>query len=439
MTEPGIDAKSDGRQNYRRNYLLGLANGALFMGGTSFVDPSTVLSAFILNFTDSRFLVGLAGSLQRMGWSLPQLLVSNWVERLRYKKPFYMVSNVIRMVLFFGVVFLIYFAAAAHPRLMLVGFLLLFGIGSLLGGGAGLCFTDIVGRILPPRKVGRFYAMRFLLGAGVMGILAGLCVRFILRRNDLFPFPTNYVVLFAAAFVLMAAGIACFCLVREPPVREVSKARPLTESLAQIPGLLRADPNFRTMLLSRFLLAGRGLSLMLYTALALQVFEVPAAAVGTFLMVKQGAGMLANVWWAKVSERAGNRAVIRLAAAGQLLVAVYALALVWLAGPLMALISGSAGRTALFLPIFALLGVTIFGEVIGYTSFAINITPEARRPTYIGLMNTVMGISGLFLALGGVLADLRNFHLVFALTLLLNAVGLAFANRLRDTGQERPL
>ena len=149
--------------------------------------------------------------------------------------------------------------------------------------------------------------------------------------------------------------------------------------------------------------------------------------------------MLANLWWAKVSERAGNRAVIRLAAGGQLVVALYALALVWLAGPLMALVPGSTGRAALFLPVFALLGVTMFGEVIGYTSFTINIAPEERRPTYIGLMNTMMGLAGLLPALGGVLADLFNFHLVFALTLVMNAGAFVLTTRLRDTGRERPL
>ena len=83
--------------------------------------------------------------------------------------------------------------------------------------------------------------------------------------------------------------------------------------------------------------------------------------------------------------------------------------------------------------------MTTFGEVIGYTSFAINIAPEERRPTYIGLMNTVMGLAGLLPAIGGVLADLFSFHLVFGLTLIMNAGGFVLATRLRDARNERPL
>jgi len=438
VTDQRPEPDSDAQLDYRRNYRLGIANGALFMGGSSFIDPSTVISAFILNFTDSRFIVGLATSLQRMGWSLPQLLISNRVERLRHKLPFYAICNAIRMALFFSLLPLIYLAAGSHPTLMLVGFLILFGLGSLLGGGAGLTFTDIVGRILPPRSIGRFYAMRFLLGAGVMGISAGFVVTYILGEERLFPFPRNYLVLFTTAFILMAAGVLAFCLVREPPTKRTARARSLGQSLAQVPKLLRAEPNFGTMLLSRFLVAGRGLSLPLYTVLALKVFEVPVAAVGIFLLVKQGTGMVANIWWARVSARAGNRAVIRLAAGSQLLVALYALALVWLAQPLVAAIPGNPGRVALFVPVFVLLGITMHGEVIGYTSFAINVAPEERRPTYIGLMNTTMGIAGLFPALGGVLADLFNFQLVFGLTLMMNAAGFSLTARLRSAGNERP-
>lgn len=115
MAEPETTSRESSDPHYRRNYLLGLLNGALFMCGTTFIGPSTVLPAFILHFTQSRFVVGLAGSLHRMGWSLPQLLISNYVERLRYKMPFYRASNAIRMSLLAAVVPLIYFGLRSIP------------------------------------------------------------------------------------------------------------------------------------------------------------------------------------------------------------------------------------------------------------------------------------------------------------------------------------
>ena len=423
--------------NYRRNYFLGVLNGALFMCGTTFVDPSTVLPAFILHFTQSRFVVGLAGSLYRMGWSLPQLLISNHVERLRYKMPFYWVSNLIRMSLLAAVVPLVYFGALEHPWLVLVGFFVLFGVGSLLGGGAGLPFTDIVGRMLPAGVVGRFYAQRFFFGAGLMGTGAGLVVRWVLGRGDLFAFPQNYVVIFSLAVGFMLAGVVAFHLIREPPARETSRAQPLGRTLTQVPELLRRDSNFRNMLLSRLLLSGAWMSLPFYTVLAVTEFRIPAAVVGTFVMVRQLTGMLGNLFWARLSQRAGNRAVIRAAAASQVVVPAYALLLVLLVGPFQARIP-QWGRIGLFLPIYVVLGATMFGEIIGYTSFVINIAPEGRRPTYIGLMNTAMGLAAVAPALGGVLADLFGFPVVFAVSLVMVVAAFLLTARLRDPLGGRP-
>lgn len=321
--------------------------------------------------------------------------------------------------------------------MVLVGFFVLFGLGSLLGGGAGLPFTDIVGRILPARVVGRFYAQRFFFGAGLMGTLAGLAVRWVLGREDLFPFPQNYVVIFSLAVGFMLAGVVAFSLLREPPARQTSRARPLGQTLTQVPRLLRRDPNFRNMLLSRLLLSGAWMSLPFYTVLAMTEFRIPAAVVGTFVMVRQLSGMFGNLFWGRLSQRAGNRAVIRTAAATQLVMPGYALLLVLLVAPVQARIP-EWGRIGLFLPIYALSGATMFGQVIGYTSFAINIAPERRRPTYIGLMNTVMGVAAPAPALGGVLADLFGFRAVFAVSLVMVAGALAVTARLRDPLSREP-
>jgi hypothetical protein len=158
--------------------------------------------------------------------------------------------------------------------------------------------------------------------------------------------------------------------------------------------------------------------------------------VGWFVLAQQGMGMLGALLWARVSARSGNRVVIRLSAAGTVVLAVYGLALAWWAAPLSSALSVDV-RAVLFFPAFGLLGIVGFGEVIGYSSFAINIAPEERRPTYIGLMNTVMGVVGFLPAVGGVLADAAGLAPVFAIALGSTAAGLACTLRLRNTRRER--
>jgi MFS family permease len=85
----------------------------------------------------------------------------------------------------------------------------------------------------------------------------------------------------------------------------------------------------------------------------------------------------------------------------------------------------------LFYPIFFLIGAASAGTFIGFKSYLLDIAPEDRRPTYIGINNTVMGIAALFPALGGVMADLVNLRGVFFVSFVLVAGGALLSLRLR--------
>jgi hypothetical protein len=66
--------------------------------------------------------------------------------------------------------------------------------------------------------------------------------------------------------------------------------------------------------------------------------------------------------------------------------------------------------------IFMLMGGTTSGVFIGFKSYMLDIAPEARRPTYVGITNTVLGVGALYPIFGGVLADLVHLQGVFFLS-----------------------
>ena len=78
---------------------------------------------------------------------------------------------------------------------------------------------------------------------------------------------------------------------------------------------------------------------------------------------------------------------------------------------------------ACFSPIFLLIGGTTTGIFIGFKSYLLDIAPAERRPTYIGITNTVLGIGSLYPIFGGVLADLVHLQGVFALSATTVLVG----------------
>ena len=400
-------------KNARFNYLMGVLNGGIFGFGTSFLDPTTVLPVFIRHFTNSDTLVGLASSLHRTGWHLPQLLVAGDLERRRFRLPIYVRANIVRMTLIWLTVPLIAWYSLEQPGLVLSGFLILFGVASLCGGAAGLAYTDIVGKSIPRSYTGMFYATRSFL-SGVLSIFAGVLIKYLLDAESGSVFPANYAVIFALGTGMMCLGIGCFSLVREPEGQISKTHRNFVQVIREVPGLLRLDPNFRTFLMVQVLASGIGFSLPFYVVFARETFQVPESSVGVFLAVQTVGSAVFNVVWGRISVTQGNQRVVVFAVLGVAIIPILALIL----GSQAALIQQGDGWvvTVCFSPIFLLIGGTTTGIFIGFKSYLLDIAPEERRPTYVGITNTVLGVGSLYPVFGGILADLLNLQGVFALS-----------------------
>jgi hypothetical protein len=232
----------------RFNFTVGLLNGIIFTFGMAFMDATTVLPVFIKRYTSSDTIVGLASALHRAGWHLPQLFVASYLERKPYKLRVYLRANIIRMCLIWLFIFLLAFYGTDYPGWVVFSYLMLLGVASIFGGIAGLPFTDIVGKIIPRSHTGIFYAIRFFFGAGILSILAGVIVEYLLSEDSFFVFPQNYVVLFSLAAVFMSLGIFATSFIREPEGKVKDNQRSLGQFFREIPGLLEADSNFRHLL-----------------------------------------------------------------------------------------------------------------------------------------------------------------------------------------------
>jgi len=87
----------------------------------------------------------------------------------------------------------------------------------------------------------------------------------------------------------------------------------------------------------------------------------------------------------------------------------------------------------LALPIFFLDGAARPGQVLAGSNFLLELVPEAERPLYLGLSNTLMGITILVSGLGGLVADLSGFAGLFFVSL-----GLCLAGYVLATGLPEP-
>src|SRR5512141_1893578 len=82
----------------KRNFFLGVFNGAMFNFAEALMQIDTVLTWFVQQLHGSYFLIGLVGPMRDAGWFLPQLFVSKWLEKQPHKLPQYRRMAVIRCI-----------------------------------------------------------------------------------------------------------------------------------------------------------------------------------------------------------------------------------------------------------------------------------------------------------------------------------------------------
>jgi MFS family permease len=405
---------------YSRTFILGVINGVLFNLAEALVGGTTVLPAFISNLTDSKILVGLAGTMGQAGWFMPQLLVANLIEHIRHKKPIYVWAGAVRIGAIWSIAFLVALLAGSQAALFLVLFFILYSIYTLGAGVAGIPFMDIVGKAVPSTRRGTFFGARLFFG-GIASALAGIFVKNVLEAR---PFPDDFAILFVTASVVVTAAIISFCLVSEPEGRVQEARMPFKRFLLKGPFLLKNVRSYRMFFVVRMLLGIWGMALPFYIVYARERLALEASAVGIFLSIQMVGMILSNILWGSLSNRVGNKIVLELVSA----VAVIS--------PVITILSNYCaplGSTMCFSMVFFFLGFALSGIRLGHTNYMLDVSPEAERPTYLGFMNTFIAPVLLLSAVGGLLIEKTSYEVLF-----LTVIGAAAAALLVSIQLEEP-
>ncbi len=391
----------------RRNFMVGVVNGALFIFAETILDPNLVLVWFLSRLGAPNFLVAMVSPMRDGLWFLPQLFVSRWMRHRVYYLGLYRQMALVRAFGAFAMAFGVWLAAP-HPREMLLAFFVPYFVISLASGISGLPFMEIVGKTIPPRQRGVFFAARLFFG-GLLGLAASGMVRLLLEERAGLAFPHNVALLFLIFAIFTSIGMAVFATVVEPPSLAPDGHAPPVPWREAIRALGRRTA-YRFFLGARVALMWAAIATPFFTAYAVRDLGVPDAMIGLYLGFNVGASLLSNLLWSWLSIQRGHQTVLEGATLTGLLGVLWAL----MVRPLSALGPGLAGW--LMLPVFALSGAYASGAAIGGMSLLLEIAPGHDRPLTIGLTNTLLGIALLSTSLGGLIADLIGYRGLFALS-----------------------
>lgn len=391
------------RRHYARNFAINMGDAGLYLFGMSFASATVVLPLFLSHFTHSQLLLGLVTGLIEAGVSLPQLFVVPLVNQRQRQLPFLRLSTLAPRSLFLGMAVLMFFSLRWPPTAVawgLLGLVALFGLTT--GITVGL-WQELIAKTIPAERRGRFFGLRLTFG-GALGIAGAAVASWVLEA---FPFPFNFALCLLITFISLMGSYFFFVRTQEPatPPR-ANNAAPWRAGLA----LLRRDANFARFVSAYWLITLGGMATGFYAVYAVGHFALTALQAGWLNTVWFTASTLSNVVWGWANDRHGPKAVL----VGGAIAQVAALSV--------ALAAPSAGWLYVA---FALASMGVAAILVGGLTLPMIIGPEAERPLYIGLTNTLRAPASVGASIvGGWLAQAWGYPTMFGCAIGLGVVGV---------------
>lgn len=430
----------------KRTFVLGVINGTGFIFSFSLLHPSTVLPVLVKELMgDSMIYLGIMAWVFTGGWFWLQVLLQNKLETSPRKLVFYRISAGIRIVTWSLLTALLWWGQNLPRELIYLGLVMLMFAYTSAGGLGMIPFWDIVAKSIPAKRRASFFGMRRFLGGLLAVFVGGALIHAALDPDSRWAFPRNYGVLALVSLIVVCISFLAFCWVREPIHRVHSHRLSLNRQLRRGPRIFRRDPDVRSLVYVRVLAAlAMHMTFPFLFRFMTDELKTPIAMAGYFTSVHLLSATVSNVLWSYVGDSRGTRLLLKSAT------------ILVLAVPVAALITPLLSTTPLFrlyeltfsaqllgmTTAFLLLGGAMAGQMLGETNYLMEIAPERKRPTYLGLNALVTMLLSTGPIVGALLiGDARRFQLGFCLSIALAAGAFIAARRLReprDAGDDRP-
>jgi hypothetical protein len=394
-----------------RNFWYGVWNGIVINASEAFFNSGLVLAPFLAGLGASPIVIGLVPALRVGGWFLPQLLVAHRLAGEPYKLPSYRRISWLRSIAFL-LLSLATFVVRDYGWLV-VAVVVLLGIVAFGGGVSGVAFTDVTGKVVPHNRLGTFWVLRNA-GGGVLALGAGFLLRWILGSDIAFPY--NFGIILAIGTALAAFAYWIFGLIDEPPGRPGEKES-LSHMIGRIPTLLRENSSFRRYLRVRSFILVALLADPFYAIYSQRRLNAPEGELGTFIIVTTIASIAANFAFRRPANKGRNVLILQIGIGCLVVVSLLAFFAPTWQWIIAVLVASATGQAAINIAVWNLL----------YT-----VSPEAERPIYIGVTNTLMALPSFAPIVAGVIVTLFGYRATFILALLCGIFALAFSFRFAD-------
>jgi MFS family permease len=397
-------------ENVKKNFFLNVFDGSVYSFAMIFVSLQTVLPVFIKKISGSDIAVGLIPVIWSVGFNFPQILVSNHVRKLGFKKPWMLNTALVQRIPWLVLAFLSYFLVDSLDSSTALIIIFLGLAFAAFGGSINLPgWFDLISKITPVQLRGRLFAYRSVLGAA-MGIFGGWVVSIVL---DSISYPENFSFLFLIAFVVMMLSYTFLTFLKEEHPNHPQSNFTYKQFLRRLSIIIKEERNFRNFIVADSMMMLALMSNAFLAVNAIEKFNLPDAYAGYFTIIMMLSMTFGSLYFGYLADKKGHK-----------------LNLIW-----SSVFTLTACIAALISPIvevyficFAASALTITLTQVSRLTIIAEICREDDRPTYISLTNLVTApfvLSGLF---GGWIASAFGYNAVFIIAGLFAAMAFVWLN-----------
>lgn len=353
----------------RRNFICHCLEGGLYMGGTAFLSPESVMPKMVETLGGAAWIIAIMPVLLPASFACAGLFVAPVVERLPRFKPWVLTFGLLQRLpyLFTGLI-LLYGPDIEGTLLTIV--VLTPVISGLLGGINVVAWMEMVTRMLPPQVRPAGWSARYIIQACI-GIIAGTVIHQVLTH---IPGRVGYAWLHLVTFALLFFSWTSQLFMKEEPELH-PKPRATGERygryLASLPGLLFSTPHLFKLVMARFTGMGYLMLVSFLTIHALRETNRPEADEGHFVSWQAVGTILGSLLAAWFGYTSGGKVLLQ---ASRIICVILC---AWVA---------TTGSFPGFLIAYFVLGFGLFIDRVGDLTLAAELCPLERRSTFQALL-----------------------------------------------------
>lgn len=391
-----------------RNFFLNVTNGSASKLAEQLVSPGVTLPWILDALGSPVFFSGLLVPLRNGLALLPQLGVSAWIRSRAVRKNVWVASAVVQAVTVAGMLVsaLLLTGTAAG-----VAIAVMVAVFSLASGVASVSYKDVMAKTIPKGKRGRLLGARGTVG-GVLTLAAAFVLYLGVGGTET---RAPYLALLAAGVVLWLIAAATFSRITEQP-GATEGGRNALDEIRAAGRVLREDRNLARFVLERVLLLAVPFLQPFYVVIALSRTGERIGGLALFVAATGLANVLSSPFWGLFSDR-DSRAVMSFAAGLGALTGAAVIGATFL--------PETVQSSLLYMPALFLGGVAQGGTRLGRKTYLVDYAPGDKRPLYVAVSNTIVGLFTVGGAVFGAVAQVASVEaavLVLVLALLVAAI-----------------